>query len=41
MCQDCERLYEELQKQERISYGLRKRITNLQGELRHERQEKA
>jgi hypothetical protein len=41
MCNDCERLYDELQKQEGISYGLRKRITSLKGELRFERQEKA
>jgi hypothetical protein len=41
MCNDCVRLYEELQKQESISYGLRKRITSLQGELRWERKEKA
>jgi hypothetical protein len=41
MCQDCARLYDELQKQEGISYGLRKRITSLKGELRWERQEKA
>lgn len=41
ICQDCVRLYEELQKQETISYGLRKRITSLKGELRWERQEKA
>lgn len=41
MCADCERLYQELQKQEGISYGLRKRITSLKGELRYERQEKA
>jgi hypothetical protein len=40
MCQDCERLYAELQKQESISYSLRKRITSLKGELRYERQEK-
>lgn len=41
MCQDCERLFEELQKQEAISYGLRKRISALKGELRYERKEKA
>lgn len=41
MCNDCVRLYEELQKQESISYGLRKRITSLMGELRWERKEKA
>jgi hypothetical protein len=41
MCQDCERLYEELKKQEAISYGLRKRISSLKGELRYERKEKA
>lgn len=41
MCQDCERLYEELQKQEAISYGLRKRISSLKGELKFERKEKA
>lgn len=35
---DVARLYAELQKQEAISYGLRKRVTSLQGELRHERQ---
>jgi hypothetical protein len=29
-----------LQKQEGISYGLRKRITALKGELRYERKEK-
>ena len=40
MCEDCVRLYDELQKQEGISYGLRKRITSLKGELRHERKEK-
>lgn len=40
MCEDCVRLYDELQKQEGISYSLRKRITSLKGELRHERQEK-
>jgi hypothetical protein len=34
-------LYEELQKQESISYGLRKRITSLKGELRYERQQKS
>jgi hypothetical protein len=41
MCQDCERLYEELKKQEAISYGLRKRISSLKGELKFERREKA
>jgi hypothetical protein len=41
MCNDCVRLYEELQKQESISYGLRKRITSLKGELRYERQQKS
>jgi hypothetical protein len=41
MCVDCERLYLELQKQESISYGLRKRITSLKGELKYERVEKA
>lgn len=40
MCEDCVRLYDELQKQESISYGLRKRITSLKGELRYERKEK-
>jgi hypothetical protein len=40
MCADCERLYAELQKQESISYSLKKRITSLRGELRYERQEK-
>ena len=40
MCSDCIALYDELQKQEAISYGLRKRITALKGDLRHERQEK-
>lgn len=37
---DLERLYEELQKQEAIAYGLKKRISALKGELKHERQEK-
>lgn len=37
MCQDCNRLHEELQKQAGIMYGLRKRITNLKGELKYER----
>lgn len=41
MCQDCERLHEELHKQAAVMFGLRKRITRLQGELRHERKEKA
>jgi hypothetical protein len=41
MCNDCERLYDELQKQEGISYGLRKRISSLMGELRWERKERA
>jgi hypothetical protein len=41
MCQDCERLYEELKKQEAISYGLRKWISSLKGELKYERREKA
>lgn len=41
MCMDCPRLHEELQKQAGEMYGLRKRITNLQGELRYERKEKA
>lgn len=40
MCQDCERLYEELKKQQAIMFGLRKRISSLNGELRHERREK-
>jgi hypothetical protein len=40
MCQDCVRLHDELQKQAAISYGLRKRITSLKGELRYERQER-
>lgn len=40
MCQDCERLYEELKKQQEIMFGLRKRISSLNGELRHERREK-
>lgn len=40
MCQDCERLYEELQKQESISFGLRRTISNLRGEVRYERREK-
>jgi hypothetical protein len=31
-------LYAELQKQESISYSLRKRITSLKSELRYERQ---
>jgi Skp family chaperone for outer membrane proteins len=34
---DVERVYAELQKQEGITYSLRKRITNLQAELRYER----
>lgn len=34
---DLERVYAELQKQEGISYSLRKRITSLQAELRFER----
>lgn len=38
---DLQRLYEELQKQEVISFGLKRRITSLRGELRYERQEKA
>jgi hypothetical protein len=38
MCEDCVRLYDELQKQETISYGLRKRVTYLTNDLRHERQ---
>lgn len=37
---DLQRLYEELQKQEAIAYGLKKRISALKGELKHERQEK-
>lgn len=41
MCTDCIRLYDELQKQEAISYGLRKRISSLKGELKYERQSKA
>jgi hypothetical protein len=41
MCQDCQRLHDELKKQQGIMYGLRKRISSLKGELRHERQEKA
>ena len=41
MCNDCVRLWEELQKQEAISYGLRKRISSLKGELKYERQSKA
>ena len=41
MCQDCQRLHEELQKQSAIMYGLRKRISSLKGELRYERQSKA
>lgn len=41
MCDDCARLHDELQKQAGIMFGLRKRITRLQGELRHERREKA
>lgn len=40
MCQDCQRLYDELQKQEAISYGLRKRISSLRGELKYERHSK-
>lgn len=40
MCQDCIRLHDELQKQAYIMYGLRKRIRNLNGELKHERQER-
>jgi hypothetical protein len=35
---DLERLYAELQKQEAIQFGLRKRITSLKNELRYERQ---
>jgi hypothetical protein len=41
MCNDCVRLHEELQKQAAISYGLRKRISALKGELKYERQSKA
>lgn len=41
MCQDCQRLHEELQKQSAIMYGLRKRISSLKGELRYERKAKA
>lgn len=41
MCQDCQRLHEELQKQSAITYSLRKRISSLKGELRYERQSKA
>lgn len=40
MCEDCQRLYDELQKQEAVSYGLRKHITSLRGELKFERREK-
>jgi len=41
MCEDCARLHEELQKQSAVMFSLRKCITRLQGELRHERREKA
>jgi hypothetical protein len=41
MCNDCVRLYDELQSQSAIMYGLRKRISSLKGELKYERQSKA
>ena len=41
MCNDCVRLYNELQKQEAVSYSLRKKISSLRGELKYERREKA
>lgn len=40
MCKDCEVLYEKLQKQNHEMWQLRRRITRLQGQLKHERQEK-
>lgn len=41
MCNDCARLHEQLHEQAAMMFGLRKRITRLQGELRYERQEKS
>lgn len=41
MCNDCVRLYDDLQKQAAVMYGLRKRISSLKGELKYERQSKA
>jgi hypothetical protein len=41
MCADCVRLYDKLQKQAAIMYGLRKRISSLKGELKYERISKA
>jgi hypothetical protein len=40
MCNDCVRLYDELQKQAAVMYGLRKRISSLKGELKYERESK-
>jgi hypothetical protein len=40
MCQDCERLHEELQRQAGEMFGLRRAITNLRAELKEERRAK-
>jgi hypothetical protein len=40
MCKDCERLHEQLQEQSGIMFGLRRRISQLRGELKYERREK-
>jgi len=41
MLDDIERLHSELTKQSEVMFHLRRRITQLQGELRRERQAKA
>ena len=41
MCQDCERLHEQLQKQAGEMFGLKKNINRLRSALKKERREKA
>lgn len=37
VCQDCRRLHEQLQVEAEEKFHLKRRITRLQGELKHER----